>query len=58
LVVRSLPVEAIGDLAFRTGIVLHELARDSSSLEELFLGWTATGGAVDIRQPAKEMVSS
>ena len=58
LVVRGIPMEAIGDVAFRAEIVLHELTPDSSSLEELFFGWTATGGAVDLREPVKEMVSS
>ena len=57
LVVRRIPMDLIGDVAFRSNVVIHELTADSSSLEELFLGWTATSGAIDIREPAKEMVS-
>jgi ABC-2 type transport system ATP-binding protein len=50
LVVRGMPLEAIGDIAFRAGVALHELAPDSSSLEDLFMGWTGSGkraGAAD-----------
>jgi ABC-2 type transport system ATP-binding protein len=45
LLVRSMPIEAVGDLALQAGVALHELAADTSSLEELFFGWTdaATG---------------
>ncbi len=41
VVVRGLAMSSIGDLAFANGIVLHELAADTSSLEDLFLTWTA-----------------
>ncbi len=40
LIVRRLPIEAIGEHAFHLGVVLHELSPHSGSLEELFLGWT------------------
>jgi ABC-2 type transport system ATP-binding protein len=40
LVVRGLPIDEIGELAFRAGIALHELAPHSGSLEALFLDWT------------------
>jgi ABC-2 type transport system ATP-binding protein len=45
LLVRNLAIEAVGDLALQAGVALHELAADTSSLEELFFGWTdaATG---------------
>lgn len=42
LLVRGLDPEAIGDRAHQAGIALHELSPQSGSLEELFLGWTAT----------------
>lgn len=56
LVVRGLPVEAIGDVALRSGIALHGLAPDSSSLEDLFLGWTGEGAPM-AGEPAREVVS-
>lgn len=40
LVVRDLPIAAIGDLACGAGIALHELAPEAGSLEQLFLDWT------------------
>ncbi len=43
LVVRGMTTEEIGDLAFRSGIVLHELRPDTSSLEDLFLESTTRG---------------
>ena len=44
LVVRGMTIEEIGDLAFRSGVALHELTAHASSLEELFLQST-TGEA-------------
>ena len=44
LVVRGMTTDEIGDLAFRSGVALHELTAHASSLEELFLQST-TGGA-------------
>jgi ABC-2 type transport system ATP-binding protein len=40
LLVRGLPIEEIGERAFRAGFVLHELSRQAGSLEDLFLDWT------------------
>ena len=40
LVVSGLQVDEIGDLAFATGIAVHELSPRAGSLEELFLNWT------------------
>lgn len=48
LIVRGLPIEDIGERAFRSGIVLHELASHSGSLEDLFLDWT--GGKTDEKE--------
>ena len=45
LVVRGLSLDEIGDRAFRAGIALHELSRQTDSLEDRFFAWTA--GAVD-----------
>ena len=43
LVVRGMPITAIGDRACAAGIALHELAPQAGSLEELFLDWTSDG---------------
>ena len=40
LTVRGLPIDEIGERAFRARIVLHELSPRTGSLEELFLDWT------------------
>jgi ABC-2 type transport system ATP-binding protein len=40
LVVRNMTLDEIGDLAFSTGIAVHELSPRAGSLEELFLNWT------------------
>ena len=40
LLVRGLASEEIGERAHAADIILHELAPQSGSLEELFLGWT------------------
>lgn len=40
LVVRGMPIKAIGERAFAAGIVVHELSPHAGSLEELFLDWT------------------
>jgi ABC-2 type transport system ATP-binding protein len=49
LVVRGLPMEQIGERAFRAGLAIHELASHAGSLEERFLQWTS-----DPDQPSKE----
>jgi ABC-2 type transport system ATP-binding protein len=43
-VVTSAPPERVGEVAAEEGIVLHELARESASLEQVFLDLTAEGG--------------
>jgi ABC-2 type transport system ATP-binding protein len=40
LTVRGMPIDEIGERAFTSGIVLHELSPQAGSLEELFLNWT------------------
>ncbi|HSL57068.1 MAG TPA: ATP-binding cassette domain-containing protein [Acidimicrobiales bacterium] len=44
LIVRGLAIDQIGERAHRAGVVLHELANHTGSLEERFLDWT-TGDA-------------
>jgi ABC-2 type transport system ATP-binding protein len=51
LIVRGLPIETIGELALRSGVALRELAPDTSSLEELFLGWTGGPTPMDTHVP-------
>lgn len=43
LVVRGVPLDAIGEQAFLSGIALHELSHRTDSLEDRFFAWT--GGA-------------
>jgi ABC-2 type transport system ATP-binding protein len=57
LVVRGMAIDAIGDIAFRAGVAVHELSRDSSSLEQLFLGWTGTGHTMQTRERPTEEVA-
>ena len=47
LVVRGMTTEQIGELAFRSGIVLHELRPHTSSLEDLFLESTTHDADTD-----------
>jgi ABC-2 type transport system ATP-binding protein len=42
IVVQGLPADRIGDLAYEAGIRLHELAPVQASLEEAFMGLTAS----------------
>jgi len=42
LIVRGMPIDVIGELAFTAGIALRELSSQPGSLEELFLNWTTT----------------
>lgn len=53
--VLDLQITAIGDLAHRAGIALHELSPQSGSLEDLFLGWT-DGNQTSQTEP-KEVVA-
>jgi len=43
--VRQLPIERIGELANAEGIALHELRRETATLEQAFLALTGTPGA-------------
>lgn len=42
LIIQGLPIDEIGDHAFRSGIAVHELSPHTGSLEERFLEWTRT----------------
>jgi ABC-2 type transport system ATP-binding protein len=52
ILVRAMPIDEIGERAFRAGIVLHELSPHAGSLEEMFLTWT---GAATHRGPAESI---
>jgi ABC-2 type transport system ATP-binding protein len=43
IVVLDLPIERVGEVAAAAGIVLHELRRETSSLEDAFLRLTGNG---------------
>ena len=45
LVVHGVPSDRVGEVAASAGIVLHELATETSSLEDVFLELTAEEGA-------------
>ena len=45
LVVRGISLDKIGEQAFRTGIVLHELSHHTDSLEDRFFAWTGAAAA-------------
>ncbi len=45
LVVRGLPLADIGELAFRSGVALHELSPHTDSLEDRFFAWTESSDA-------------
>lgn len=47
LVVRGVPVEAVGQLACDAGLALHELTSHAGSLEERFLRWTSAPDSDD-----------
>lgn len=47
LVVRGLPIEEIGQLAFDAGIAVHELSSHAGSLEDRFLRWTSAPDTTD-----------
>jgi ABC-2 type transport system ATP-binding protein len=49
LAVRRLPVERVGEIAAAQGIVLHELRRQASTLEEAFFALTADPGGPPAR---------
>jgi ABC-2 type transport system ATP-binding protein len=52
--VRHMTIDAVGEVALRTGVALRELAPDTSSLEDLFLGWTGTGSPMSVPTSARE----
>ena len=55
LVVRGLPLEQIGEHAFRAGIALHELSPHTDSLEDRFFAWTGdTDHGGSPRNPKEE----
>jgi ABC-2 type transport system ATP-binding protein len=55
LVVRGLPLDEIGEQAFRAGIALHELSPHTDSLEARFFAWTgATGGGTQSNQEEEQ----
>lgn len=57
LLVRGLPIDAVGATAFRSGIELHELSPHTGSLEELFLEWTGDEGTGSVPVGAKAVAS-
>lgn len=57
LVVRGVAIETIGDVALASGIAVHELVSDSSSLEDLFLGLTGTERVVNAPTTRTEAMS-
>lgn len=57
LLVRALPIERIGEVALGAGVALHELAADTSSLEDLFLRWTGGPTTMDDHPRSKEPVA-
>ena len=54
LLVRDMAMEAVGEVALGAGVALRELAPDTSSLEDLFLGWTGTGSPMAASTSAGE----
>lgn len=47
LIVRGMPLADIGELAFTSGIPVHELSPHAGTLEELFLNWTTDPTATE-----------
>ena len=45
-------INRIGECAFQTGVVLHELSAHVGSLEERFLAWTSNPPTSDGREAA------
>jgi ABC-2 type transport system ATP-binding protein len=48
ILVRALPIDEIGEQAFRAGVALHELSPHAGSLEELFLSWTGAASSKEV----------
>jgi ABC-2 type transport system ATP-binding protein len=57
LIVRGVATDVIGDVALAAGVALHELTADTSSLEELFLGWTGQGASMSADLNTEEVAS-
>lgn len=57
LIVRGVAMDVIGDVSLTAGVALRELAADTSSLEELFLGWTGQGSSMTDHEDAEEVAS-
>jgi ABC-2 type transport system ATP-binding protein len=57
LIVRGVTTDVIGDVALTARVALRELSADTSSLEELFLGWTGTGSSMTPHVPTEEIAS-
>ena len=52
LVVTAMPIDEIGEHAFASGAVVHELSPHAGSLEEMFLSWTTNPSEhEDVTQP-------
>jgi len=54
MIVRGVSTNTIGDVALQSGIALRELGADTSSLEDLFLGWTGNGSSMTDHTTSKE----
>jgi ABC-2 type transport system ATP-binding protein len=57
LIVRGVAMDVVGEIALAEGVPLHELAADTSSLEELFLGWTGQGSPMRADVKTEEVAS-
>ena len=57
VIVRGVPIDVIGDVALQAGVALRELVADTSSLEDLFLGWTGRGSSMTDHTTSKESAS-
>ena len=57
VIVRGVTADTIGDVALKAGVALRELVADTSSLEDLFLGWTGRGSSMTDHTTSKESAS-
>jgi ABC-2 type transport system ATP-binding protein len=58
LVVEGLSTEAIGEHAYREGVVLHELSMQEGSLEEMFMAWTGDASITNVSISRRKEVGS
>ena len=56
LIVTGATTAEVGEIAGAAGVFLHELSTNGSSLEDIFLELTATGGVTMILQLRSELV--